>query len=171
LGAYLNVGNAVAGIADISQLRVVVQVPETAVYHFKKGQKVTVTADVLPDVNFDGSISDISPRGNSAHTYPVEVMIANNGKQQLKAGAYVNVSVDMGESRKVLMIPRDAIISTVKDPSVYVVDNGVVHLTKITTGQDYGSSLEVVSGLKDGDQVVTNGQINLIDSMKVSIVK
>jgi RND family efflux transporter MFP subunit len=153
VGAYLNVGAAVAGMADISQLRVVVSVPETNVYDLKKGQKVTVTANVLPDAKFEGTISDISPRGNSAHTYPVEVMIANGGKQQLKAGAYVNVSVDMGKSNKVLMIPRDAIVNTVKDPSVYVVENGIARLTKIGTGQDYGSSLEVISGLKEGDQV------------------
>jgi len=171
IGAYLNVGNAVAGMADISQLRVVVPVSESSVYNLKRGQKVTVTAGVLPDAKFEGTISDISPRGNSAHTYPVEVMIANRGKQQLKAGAYVNVSVDMGQSRKVLMIPRDAIISTVKDPSVYIVENGFVHLIKITTGQDYGLSLEVVSGLKEGDQVVTTGQINLMNGSKVSVVK
>jgi RND family efflux transporter MFP subunit len=171
LGAYLNVGSAVAGMADISQLRVVVPVPETSVYDLKKGQKVTVTANVLPDAKFEGIIADISPRGNSAHTYPVEITIANSGKEQLKAGAYVNVSVDMGKSRKALMIPRDAIVNTVKDPSVYLVENGVAHLVKITTGQDYGSSLEVISGLKAGDEVVTNGQINLMDGAKVSIVK
>jgi RND family efflux transporter MFP subunit len=171
VGAYLNVGNIVAGMVDISQLRVVVNIPESNVYSLKQGQKVTVTADVLPGTKFEGIVSNISPRGNSAHTYPVEVTIANNGKPQLKAGAYVNVSVDMGKTGQVLMIPRDAIVSTVKDPSVYIVENGIVHLTKITTGQDYGASLEVVSGLKAGDQIVTNGQINLMDGSKVLTAK
>jgi len=68
------------------------------------------------------------------------------------------------------MIPRDAIVSSVKDPSVYVVNNGIAQLTKITTGQNHDAYLAVTSGLKSGDQVVTNGQINLSDGAMVWVM-
>ncbi len=171
LGAYVNVNTAIAGIADIAQLKVTLAVSESNAYLLRAGQQVNVRTDVYPGVVYKGTIANISPKGSSAHTYPIEIMIANNAKNPLKAGTYLNVEVNTGKTGKALMIPRDAIVSTVKDPSVYVVNNGIAHLSKITTGQDYNSYLEVTSGLKEGDQVVTSGQINLADGAKVSIIK
>jgi RND family efflux transporter MFP subunit len=170
LGAFVGMGTPIAGIADISQLKVMLSVSESNVYQLQKGQTVSVSADIYPDMNYRGSITSISPKGSVTHTYPIEIMIANTGKNPLKAGTYVNVRVDLGEDGKSLMIPRDAIVSSVKDPSVYVVNNGVAQLTKISTGQNYDTYLAVTSGLKSGDQVVTNGQINLSDGTQISVI-
>ena len=170
LGAYVNAGTVIAGIADISELKVVLDVSESTAYELHPGQLINVTTDVHPDANYTGKISNISPKASASHTYPVEVLIANNGKDKLKAGTYVNVSVNMGKSGKALMIPRDAIVSSVKDPSVYVVNGNLVKLIKITTGRSFNSNLEVIGGLAKGDIVVTNGQINLTDGSKVSVI-
>lgn len=171
LGAYVNAGTSIAGIADIVRLKIVLAVSESNVYQLSKGQEVRISTDVYPGVNYIGKISSISPQGSSAHTFPVEISITNDSKNSLKAGTYVNASVDMGESGKALMIPRDAIVSSIKDPSVYVVKNESVHLVKINAGLRYNSYLEVTSGISEGDQVVTNGQINLTDGAKISIIK
>jgi RND family efflux transporter MFP subunit len=121
-------------------------------------------------MNYKGSIANISPKGSNTHTYPIEIMIANNKKNPLKAGTYVTVQVDLGADGNFLMIPRDAIVSSVKDPSVYVINNGVAQLTKISTGQNYDTYLVVTSGLNAGDEVVTNGQINLTDGAQISVI-
>jgi len=170
IGAFVNAGTVIAGIADISELKVVLDVSESNVYELHQGQQISVTTDIHPDADYKGKISTISPKASASHTYPVEVLIANTGKDKLKAGTYVNVSVNMGKSGKALMIPRDAIVSSVKDPSVYVVTNNSVKLVKITTGHSFSSNLEVVAGLTQGDKVVTNGQINLTDGSKVSVI-
>ncbi len=170
LGTYVNAGTSIAGVVDIEQLKVSLNVSESNVYEMKKGQEVVVCTSIYPDICYKGVISNISPKGNSAHTYPVEVMIANNSKNPLKAGTYVNVHVDMGKAKPALMIPRDAIVSSVKDPSVYVVKGETAQLVKISKGRDYKSDLEVLSGISEGDMVVTNGQINLMDGAKVQVV-
>ena len=170
IGAYVNAGTVIAGIADISELKVVLDVSESTAYELHQGQMISVTTDVHPEADYKGKISNISPKASASHTYPVEVLISNNGKDKLKAGTYVNVSVNMGKSGKALMIPRDAIVSSVKDPSVYVVNNNIVKLVKITTGRSFSSNLEVVAGLAQGDKVVTNGQINLSEGSKVSVI-
>ena len=149
---------------------VTLSVSENNVYQLQKGQKVNVSADIYPDMTYNGSIASISPKGSATHTYPIEIMIANTGKNPLKAGTYVNVQVDLDADGNLLMIPRDAIVSSVKDPSVYVVNNGIVQLTKISTGQNYDTYLAVTSGLKAGDQVVINGQINLSDGAQISVI-
>ena len=171
LGAYLSVGNIIAGIADISELKVVFDVSEANAYELQQGQTVYVTSDVHPDVSYTGKISNISPKASASHTYPVEILIANNGKDKLKAGTYVNVKVNMSNKERVLMIPRDAILSSLKDPSVYIVNNNVAQLMKIGVGRNFDSFVEVVSGLNEGDQVVTNGQINLTGGSKVTVIK
>jgi multidrug efflux system membrane fusion protein len=171
LGAYVNAGTTIAGIADISELKVVFDVSESNAYELHQGQTVNVSTDVYPDAAYKGTISNISPKASVSHTYPVEILIANNGKDKLKAGTYVNVNVNMSNKEKVLMIPRDAIVSSLKDPSVYVVKNNVAQLIKIGVGRNYDSFIEVVSGLNEGDQVVTNGQINLTGSSKVTVIK
>jgi len=171
LGAFVGMGTPIAGIADISQLKVTLSVSENNVYQLQKGQAVSVSTDIYPDMTYSGNIANISPKGSNTHTYPIEIMIANNSKNPLKAGTYVNVLVDLGEDGKSLMIPRDAIVSSVKDPSVYVVNNGIAQLTKITTGQNHDAYLAVTSGLKSGDQVVTNGQINLSDGAMVWVMR
>ena len=171
LGAYVNAGTSIAGMADIAHLKIVLAVSESNVYQLRKGQEVTVSANVYPGITYKGIISGISPQGSTAHTFPVEIVIANNRENPLKAGTYVNARVDMGKSVKALMIPRDAIISSIKDPSVYVVKGEKVVLVKINTGLDYNSYLEVTSGISEGDQVVTNGQINLTDGAGISIIK
>ncbi len=170
LGAYVNPGTVIAGIADISDLKVILDVSESNAYELREGQQVNIIVDINSQANYTGKISNISPKASASHTYPVEIIIPNNRKEKLKAGTYVNVSVNMGKSGKTLMIPRDAIVSSVKDPSVYVVNNNEAKLVKITTGRNFNSKLEVAAGLKEGDKVVTNGQINLTDGAKVAIL-
>lgn len=171
LGALVNIGIPIASMVDISELKILLSVSETEVYELCKGQEVNVSTSIYPGVNYKGVISNISPRGNSAHTYPVETIIKNDNKNPLKAGTYVNVQVNKGKVDKALFIPRDAIVSSVKDPSVYVVYGDTVRLVKINIGRNYNSFVEVLKGLDEGDLVVTNGQINLMDGAKVIVVR
>ncbi len=170
LGTYVHDGTPIAGIADIAQLKISLTVSETHVYQLRKGQEVSVSTTVYPGITYKGTLSAVSPQGSEAHTFPVEAIIANDRENPLKAGTYVQVRVDTGKTGKALMIPRDAIVSSVKDPSVYVVKDETAELVKINTGNDYGSYLEVTSGLQEGDRIVTNGQINLMNGAKVSII-
>lgn len=170
MGEFVGVSTPIAGIADISELKVVVSVPEGSVYELKKGQPVSVTTSIYPGVTFAGKIASISQQGDNAHSYPVEISLPNSKENPLKSGTYVNVSVETGNSEPVLSIPREAIVSTVKDPSVYRVENGIATLVKITTGRDYEDKIEVLDGLREGDKVVVSGQINLTEGVSVSEV-
>lgn len=169
-GAYVNVGTAVAGIVDIAQLKITLMISENSVYTIRQGQEAIVTASVYPKATYKGKVYHISPQGDNAHTYPVEIIVPNSKEYPLKAGTYVNVQINMGQSAPSLMILREAIVSSVKEPSVYVVSDDMAKLTRIVTGRDAGSYLEVLSGLNENDLVVTNGQINLMDGAKVSII-
>ena len=172
LGAYVNISTPIAGIADISQLKVVISVSESDVYLIETGQEVNITAKVYPDAVYKGKVSHISPKGDDSHTYPVEIIIPNNSKYPLKAGTYINTQIDRGNVNPILAVPREAIISSIKDPSVYVLQpDSTVKLTRIMTDKDFGIYIGVLSGLEEGDKVITNGQINLMDGSRVQIAQ
>ena len=170
-GALINIGTAVADIVDVSELKVALRVPENDVYALRQGQEVDLTASVYPEAVYTGKVSHIGLQGDNAHTYPVEIIMPNSREYPLKAGTYVSVQINAGQSASALMIPRDAIVSSVKEPSVYLIDNNVARLTRITTGRDRDEYLEVLSGVNENDRVVTSGQIYLADGAKVSISK
>jgi RND family efflux transporter MFP subunit len=170
-GAFLNLGAAIVTIVDVSRLKVQLNVAENDVYALKPGDPVNITTTVFPGVTYPGKITFISPAGDEAHNYPVEVSFANQAKNPLKAGTYVDVAFNRQSQTPSLQIPREALVGSVKNAQVYVVGNdNLTRLRKVTIGADNGDYLEVLEGLQEGERVVTTGQINLTDSTRVNII-
>jgi len=169
VGEFVNAGTVLATILDVSRLKVQVMVNEKDVYQLHEGQKVKVTADVLSGKMYSGQISYIAPRGNEEHSYPVEITVANSG--QLKAGTFVNVDFSQKSKEKSLQIPRIALVESIKNPYVYVVNQNIAQQRKLTIGRELGDNIEVLGGLQPGDQVVTTGQLNLTNGKSVQVSK
>lgn len=70
-----------------------------------------------------------------------------------------------------MVIPRTAFVGSVNSNQVFVIENKIAKLKKITAGRILGDLVEIVSGLSDGDTVVTTGQINLQDGTSVEVIK
>jgi len=171
-GAFANVGTPIATLIDISELKVQLSVPERNVYALKVGDAVDITSNVYPGAVFKGKIKFIGYQGDQSHNYPVEVSIANEKKTPLKSGTYVDVAFNRKSEVPSIQIPREALVGSMKDASVYVVGtDNIARLKKIVIGGDNGDYLEVQSGLLEGEQVVTAGHINLTDSTKVTVIK
>lgn len=168
-GEYVNPGTVLGTILDISRLKVEVMVNEKDVYALREGQPVRVRADVFPDRLFSGRISYIAPQGNGEHNYPVQITLNNVG--QLRAGTFVNVDFFTKSNEQALQIPRTALVASIQKPYVYVIEGGKATQRPITVGRDLGDAIEVVSGLRAGEKVVTSGQINLSNGTNVQVTK
>ena len=171
LGNYVLNHSVVAEVIDIATLKVQLNVSEQDVFNLKVGDKVQVTTDVYPGVTFEGRIKTISDKGDAAHTYPVEVDLPNNNAHPLKAGMFAHVAFNSVSKSKELIIPRDALLGSVKDAQVYIVENGEAKLRNPVIGSTSNNYLEVVSGLNAGDVIIVNGQNNLKENYKVKIIK
>jgi multidrug efflux system membrane fusion protein len=168
-GVYVTVGATLGKVLDVSRLKVTVQINESDVYGLRLGQAVKVTTGVFPGRVFAGKVTYIAPQGTAEHNYPVEITIAQAGR--LKAGTFVNVDFSQPSNQQALQIPRLALVESIQNPYVYVVENNVARQRKISVGRDFGDTLEVLSGLAAGDVVVTTGQLNLSDGKPVQITK
>jgi RND family efflux transporter MFP subunit len=170
MGTYVNRNMPVANIVDISRLKVKVNVAEKDVFSLKKGDKVTVTTDVYPGVEFTGTIATISDKGDQAHNYPVEISLKNSREHPLKSGMFGKVNFVSRSVMPKLVVSRDALLGSIKDPQVFVVENGTAHLRNVTVGDTYDNDLEILKGLKAGDKVVVNGQNNLEENTAVYVI-
>lgn len=164
-GEFVSPGTVIATVVDDVHLKAVVFVNEKDVYQLKLGQAAAISSDVFPSKNFVGNVKFISPKGDENHNYRVELQLNTN---QLRAGTYVMVGFDLGRKASVLQIPKLALVEGTKNPYVYVVQDNVATVQKITIGREIGENIEVISGLQAGQEVVTSGQINLTNGSKIS---
>lgn len=166
LGSFVNVGNPIANLVDISILKVRSNISEKDAFKLKKGDLIKLTSDVFPNKIFIGNISYISPKSDDGHTYTVEILL-NNANHELKAGMIFNANLNFNIKQNKLIIPRDAIIGSIKNPYVFIVENEVAVIKYIKVGNDVGNFIQVIDGLKEGDKVVVKGKINIVDGSKV----
>ncbi|GJQ32292.1 MAG: MexH family multidrug efflux RND transporter periplasmic adaptor subunit [Ignavibacteriaceae bacterium] len=169
LGSNVNPGTVVVNLVDVGSLRVKLSITEKDVFMLKTGDKATITSDVFPDKTFNAKIKSIGVKGDETHSFPIELVMLNN--RSLKAGMNVDVEFDKQINRESIVIPRIAILGSSSDAVVFVVEKNVSKKRSVTTGMESGTNIEILSGLKAGDLVVTSGQVNLKDGSQVSIVK
>lgn len=169
-GEFVNLGAVLGHVVDVSRLKVNVLVGEGDVYTLKVGNKVKVTADVFPGKTFDGTVSFISNQGDATHNYQVEILLQNTDAK-LKAATFVNVDFSRPSAQKLMTVTRNALVDGINNPMVYLAEDGKAVLHKITLGKELGGRLEVLDGLKEGDKVITGGQINLNNGTPITIAQ
>jgi len=170
-GAMVQRDKIVANVVDIATLKVKINIPEEDVFKLVVGDTALVTTDVYPGVTFNGIIYTIGAKADEAHTYPVEVTLANDDNNPLKANMFGRVTFTSLSSTAVLVLPRATLIGSVIHPQVFVVNGTTARLRNITIGECAGLNIEVRDGLTLQDTVVVNGQYNLRDGAEVMIVK
>jgi HlyD family secretion protein len=152
------------------EVEVVVNVPENRIGQVKKGQSAALQMTAYPGQDFPGVVSSIAPEANKdTRTFEVKIT-PTKGADLLRSGMYANVSILAEEKQDTLLAPRTAVFDTGEQPLVYVVkDDNTVEQSPVSTGLFDKENIEILSGLKPGDTVVTAGQSNLTDGAKVEL--
>jgi len=168
VGSILSPGTSVAYIVDAANLKMTVQVGEREILKIRKGMKVEVDSDLYPGSSFAGAVAGVSPKGDSALSFPVEIRLATDSRRPLYDGMSAKARIDLG-SRTILAIPRSSLVGSYQKPQAYVAKGGAAKLVDITVGGEYGTDLEVVGGLAESDEVVVDGQNNLYDGALLTV--
>jgi RND family efflux transporter MFP subunit len=171
LGTMVNDRMVVANVVDVKTLKVKLNVAERDAFKLHKGDRVEVTTDVYPGKVFAGRISSISAKADEGHTYPVEIVMSNSADHPLRAGMFGRVTFVSIEPEATIAIPRAALVGSLRDPKVFVVEGSVARERSIVVNDIVGDDLAVLRGLAAGEQVVVNGQNNLKDSVTVEVAK
>lgn len=170
-GSYVNPGQQLFEIVNISKLKLNVNIDEKTIGSIHLGQKVTVKNSVLTEFDWEGIVTFISPKADASLNFPIELEINNNGSNELKAGMYGTAFFGKDQISKALVIPKVAFLGNVSSRKVFVNENNHAQLRTVNIGRDFGDYVEILSGIKEGEQVITSGQINLSDNTEIELIK
>ncbi|NBF04546.1 efflux RND transporter periplasmic adaptor subunit [Pseudomonas sp. Fl5BN2] len=177
-GQYLNPGDKIANLQTFDPIYIDFNVPQAQVQAIAIDQSVTVTADGLPKQTFSGRVSSIDTQFDpNTRNVTVEATI-DNPKRSLVPGMFARAVVSSGTTQRYLTLPQTSVTYNPYGTTVFIVtqhnnDRGEVVLTAqqtfIETGPTRGDQVAVLSGVKEGDQVITSGQMKLKNGSPVKI--
>ena len=175
IGDLINAGSAATTprelfhLAATGKLRVYVAVPEVYADSIHTGNEANLTQDSNPDVKIPGTIvRNANAIDHATRTLNVEVDI-DNQDNKLLPGAYVFVHFHLPAGANTVTVPSNALLFRAEGLRVGRVRNDRVELVPVTIGHDYGSTVEVTSGLTSADEVVLDPSDSLTRGMEVRV--
>lgn len=174
-GEFAASGAKLLTISDISEVIVKAQFADTVVANLKVGDPVTVIPTDHSSEQMKGQVSLVS-RSSDPLNRTVEVWVnLGNGAGLLRAGGAAQVVVSTNRTGDALVVPASAVTleaSNADAGTVMVVDaSNVAHERKVTVGIRTGELIQIISGLQEGETVVTEGNYALPDETKVEITE
>lgn len=170
-GSFLNPGALVFDIVEINKLKLIVKLTGEEVEKVHKGQSIKILADAFSGKTFDGTVSAIVVKADLSKRFDVEVEVTNSSVNTIKPGMFGTAIFTNNSESKTLVIPRKALIGSIKNPEVFIVKGDSVVLKSINATPLDDKHIAVKQGLNAGDLVVTSGQINLVNGSKISLNK
>jgi membrane fusion protein (multidrug efflux system) len=170
VGQYLGPGTAIVTLQALDPIYLDFFVPQQVVDRMKLKATVTVHVDAFPNQTFMGEISAVNPRVDASSRNVQIRATLPNPDHRLLPGMYATVDIPTGTPQKLITLPQTAITYSPYGDTVYVVEeNGrdakgpklVARQTFVTTGATRGDQVAVVKGVKEGDTIVTAGQLKL----------
>ena len=150
-------------------IRTQMYVPQDAAFGVAPGVDAVVRVPEIPDRAFPGKVTRIATALQpGSRTLLTEVDVPNPDGA-LSPGIYCTVELLIPRKTPSMIIPADAVVFDENGQHVAVVENGIVHLQKITVARDFGIEVEVHRGVKPGDQVILNPMVNLSEGSKVAV--
>ncbi|KAA2218702.1 efflux RND transporter periplasmic adaptor subunit [Maribacter flavus] len=161
-GDYVKQGQPIVKVSNLNSVWAEFDAYENQISEFKKGQKISVTTNAYPNKEFDATVSFIDPVLNTqTRTVTVRANLKNSDGM-LKPGMFVTGKVEgtTVNTESNLTIPASAVMWTGERSLVYIKTNAnepVFEMREVTLGNRNGDMFTVTSGLKNGDEIVTNG--------------
>ncbi len=170
-GQYLNAGTTVVTLQALDPIYADFFLPQESLSSIQAGQALAVKTDAYPDQVFRGEISAINPKVD-AGTRNVQIRATlKNPEHRLLPGMYVTVEIAVGQPKRYLTLPLTAITFNSYGSTIYLAEEkgkdekGKPRLFArqnfVATGDTRGDQVAVIEGVKEGDVVVTSGQLKL----------
>jgi membrane fusion protein (multidrug efflux system) len=147
-----------------------VTVEEAHLAQIQPGLDVNLTVPAYPGETFPAKVVTVAPAGDPrAHTFDAKIVPVSQD-QRLLPGMFAQVQVIAAQKPDAILVPREAVVQQGTQAVVFVNDNGKASQRPVQTGMSNNTSVEVVSGLALGEQVVVVGQNGLRDGAPIQVV-
>ena len=178
-GQFINPGDKIVTLQSLNSIYCDFLLPQQELSRVWLGQKVVVTSDTYPGRKFEGLVTAINPQVDVAtRNFQAEATLANP-RRELMPGMYASVEVQAGGAERYITLPQTAVTYNPYGDTAFVVEEKgkgsdgkallTVRQTFVTVGSTRGDQVSVLQGIREGDVVVTSGQIKLKNGSVVVI--
>ena len=173
---FVGVGEQVDGtpaqplleVANVDRVEVAAHVAADHLGRVRVGQPAAIVSDAWPDRTFDGEVIAIAPAidpGTNAALVRIQV---KNPERLLKVGMFAQARIGLQEKKGVLVVPPSAVSKTEEGPAVYVVSGEEATRTPVKIGLETPEAVELVSGVKEGQKILTSAIHGLGERAKLA---
>jgi len=156
-------------LAHADVIRIQLYVPQDDAIGVTPGTQAVVRVPEIPGRDFPGSVARIADALQPGTRTLLTEIDVPNPEHTLSPGMYCRVELKIPRKAQSLIVPSEAIIFNRNGLSVAVVENDTARIRPITAVRDFGTSVEVSTGVAAGDRVILNPQVDLTDGRKVTI--
>ncbi len=165
VGESVSQGRWLGDIYNTGKMMLNTQVDDIDIINVRQGAIVNITVDAVPGEKFEGEVMNVSSRGNSSGgVTKFDVYIEVTGGAGLRPGMQATAYIDAGSAEDVLIIPIEAVFEENGEEMVEILVDGIPQLIKVELGLMNDRIAEVVSGLEEGQNVITGGTSDLLPS-------
>jgi RND family efflux transporter MFP subunit len=178
VGSFVTAGTVGFSIADVRSVKVVFGVPDVMHRQLQLGSPLAITVDSLPDAEFPGHITAITPAADpQTRVFNIEITVPNS-QNQLRPGMVASLQVPSGQlADPMAVVPLSSIVRPPDNPTGYAVfvvegqsGKEIAHLRHVKVGTVYGDMIAVPEGVRGGDRVITTGTTLLVDGDQVRVI-
>ncbi|MCQ2582656.1 MAG: efflux RND transporter periplasmic adaptor subunit [Treponema sp.] len=171
-GQKVNVSSVITRIGDINNLQITAKVPERYVADLKIGQKAEIRLEAYPDDIFSAKVVKISPVVDPSTRTKEIILNFTKADSKINAGMFARVKLYTTVYSNVISINQDSIVNNNDDYFLYVVkEDNTVERRKVTLGANIDGYYQILTGIEDGEIVVTEGMLTLYEGAEVNIIQ
>jgi multidrug efflux pump subunit AcrA (membrane-fusion protein) len=169
-GSTVSVQSQAMTIVNTDKLKFSFNISDDYINKISVGSKAYIAISAASETPYEGTITYISPAANSATMlYPVEIHI-DNKDDIIKPGMFASIKLVADKRENIVSVPLNAVLEKSNEKFVYIVDkNNIAHKRIVETGIKNDESIEITSGVKNGEKVVVKGQGFLSDGSNVNV--
>ncbi|MCX7634350.1 MAG: efflux RND transporter periplasmic adaptor subunit [Syntrophales bacterium] len=170
-GDYVRNGTPLMVVIQTDPLKLGFTVVERETRRLKPGQSVAFRVDALSGREFHGTVKTIYPHVEERTRSIQGEALVSNREGLLKPGLFARVQIYTGDYRDTVVVPITSLLYEGTNVKVFLVENGKAKEQPVKVGQKFGELMEVLDGLKGGEQLVVVGQNNLAAGVKVNVAR
>tara|TARA_Y200000002_G_scaffold79907_1_gene62975 strand:+ start:51 stop:956 length:906 start_codon:yes stop_codon:yes gene_type:complete len=171
IGDKLKNGDLLLTLDDMSSMKAFIYLPEKILPQISENIKYIASSKLFPEQKYFGVISNIDQRVNRDSRTIRAYAIIDNKNKNLRPGLLLNIDIVLEEIKDTMLIPEESVLTSKDFSYVFVIDENVAKLKKVNLGITSNGMIQILSGLKSNDRVVTLGHEKLKDGSQIKIIE
>jgi membrane fusion protein, multidrug efflux system len=169
-GAIVTLQQPIAEVANISKVKITINLGEKDLLKVKKDQPVLVTSDYTDTVHINAIVNSVTPYIDSDSFSGYITIHIDNRDKTLVIGMSVNVDIEIAE-RMAYVVPESTVLMGENITYVFLNKNNKAKMLNVTTGFIKNGFTEINGDIQDGDEIITDGNFKLFDGASVKVAK